>query len=186
MLSKKLPALIILVFFTAFLSSAQGIQPAPANKAVVYIVRTSVYGIGINFSFYDSTRFLGKFNGTNYLRYECEPGSHLLWARSENRDFVEADLEAGKTYFLEVVPQMGAVKAGVKMYPVIPTDEKKMAKVLKLLNKKSPALIVDDLLVPEPENAHDIMVRGLEKYNEEKAKGKTMTRLEKTMHYTRE
>src|SRR5690606_10177369 len=126
------------------------------------------------------------FNGTNYLRYECEPGSHLLWARSENRDFVEADLEAGKIYFLEVVPQMGAVKAGVKMYPINPTDEKKMAKVLKLINKKSPSLIVDDLHVPEPENAHEIMVRGLEKYNEEKAKGKRMARLEKTMYYTGE
>lgn len=186
MFPKKAPVLIILIFFTALLSSAQDIKPAPADKAAVYFVRTSALGFAINFSFYDSTRFLGKFSGTNYFRYECEPGSHLFWARSENRDFVEADLEAGKIYFLEVVPQMGAIKAGVKIYPIDPSDEKKMAKMFKLLNKKPPVLLVDEAPDSETSNVDEVMVRGLEKYKEEKAKGKLMARLEKTMHYTGE
>ena len=184
MLSKKAPFLIILISFTALFASAQEINPAPADKAVVYFVRSSALGFAINFHFYDSTKLLGKFSGTNYFRYECEPGSHLFWARSENRDFVEAELEAGKIYFLEVVPQMGAIKAGVKIYPIDPSDEKKMAKMFKLLNKKPPVLLVDESPVAETNNVDEVVVRGLEKYKEEKEKGKSMARLEKTMHYT--
>ena len=131
MLLRKAPVFLILILFSSFISSAQEISPAPDGKAAIYFVRTSALGFAINFSFYDSTKLLGKFNGPNYFRYECEPGSHLLWARSENRDFIEADLEAGKIYFIEAVPQMGAVKAGVKIYPIDPSDEKKMAKIFR-------------------------------------------------------
>lgn len=72
----------------------QEIPPAPADKAVVYFVRTSGLGFAINFTYIDSVTLIAKANGTNYVRYECDPGNHLFWARSENRDFVEAELEA--------------------------------------------------------------------------------------------
>src|SRR5688500_8701014 len=79
---------------------AQIIDPAPADKAVIYFVRPSFLGFAINFSYFDSTRLIGKFKGPAYIRYTCDPGSHLFWARSENRDFVEAEVEAGKIYFI--------------------------------------------------------------------------------------
>src|SRR5258708_5671525 len=87
---------------------AQEIPPAPEGKSVVYFVRSSSLGFAVNFSYFDSAALIGRFNGPKYIRYECAPGSHLFWARSENRSFVEAQLEAGKIYFIQAIPKMGA------------------------------------------------------------------------------
>lgn len=107
-----IPLLSILLLAPVFIH-AQGIQPPPPDKAVVYFVRSSSAGFAINFSYFDSTRLIGIFAGKGYFRYECEPGFHLFWARSENKDFVEAEVEAGKIYLIEAISQMGWVKAGL-------------------------------------------------------------------------
>jgi hypothetical protein len=181
---KKLTILSALLFFSFLASVAQTIEPAPEGKAVVYFVRTSALGFAINFSYFDSTQLIGKFNGPKYMRYECNPGSHLFWARSENRDFVEAELEAGKIYFLEAVPTMGGIKAGVQLVPVDAKDEKKMGKILKLINKKDPEIFTADELASGTKDFEDVISRGMEKYNDEKQKGKMAARLEKTMDYS--
>lgn len=164
----------------------QNIQLAPADKAVIYFVRTSALGFGsaINFSFLDSTRLIGKLNGVNYIRYECEPGKHLFWARSENRDFVDSEVEAGKVYFLEAIVQMGAIKAGVKLDPVDPLDTKRMKRIKKLLDKKPALTFSEEELQKQTENFQMVIARGLEKYKEEKENGKIHARLEKYMFYT--
>lgn len=172
--------LIVLVSLSA---SSQEIPAAPADKAVVYFARTSGLGFAINFTYFDSTKLIGKGNGSNYIRYECEPGHHLFWARSENRDFVEAEVEAGKIYFIEVEPQMGAFKASVRLDPVDPTDEKTMKRILKLLGKKSAETFSAEELEKESERSKEVMERGLEKYREEKEKGKKTSQLTKDMNY---
>ena len=116
-------------------SRAQTIEPAPADKAVVYFARASDLGALINFTFFDSTQVIGRFNGYKYMRYECAPGEHLFWARSENKDFVRAKLEAGKIYIIDVVPQMGAVKAAVRMYPVN-SKAYRLRPILRLFSKR--------------------------------------------------
>jgi len=171
-----------MLFFIKILS--QEIPPAPADKAVVYFVRVSGLGSAINFTYLDSNTLIAKTNGTNYVRYECEPGKHLFWVRSENRDFVEAELEAGKIYFLEAVPTMGAIKAAVHLRPVDPSKEESMKHIFKLMNKKGPEISGAEELQKESEKAQDIIIKGLEKYNEEKEKGKKVDRLEKHMFYT--
>ncbi|MEI6682881.1 MAG: hypothetical protein WCO44_09655 [Bacteroidota bacterium] len=128
---------LITLFLTLTTSLfSQEIPPAPSNKAVVYFVRPSSTGFAINFSYFDSTKLIGIFAGKGYFRYECEPGTHLFWARSENKDFVESHVEAGKIYFLEAVVQMGWVKAQVALEPVDPNNAKKMKGILKVLAKK--------------------------------------------------
>ena len=162
---------------------AQDIPPAPENKAVVYFVRTSSLGFAINFSYFDSATLIGKANGANYFRYECEPGHHLFWVRSENRDYVEADVEAGKIYFIEAIPQMGAMKAQAVLKVITPSNEKAMSKIFKLMNKKSPETFTAEELQRQTDN--DIIQRGLEKYAEDKAKGKKIGKLERTAFYSK-
>src|SRR5262245_18356025 len=136
---KALFLFIILFGSITLLSRAQEIAPAPADKAVVYFVRPNALGFAVSFSYFDSTRVIAKFNGPKYFRYVCEPGHHLFWARSENHDFVEADLEAGKVYFIEAIVEMGESKAVVNLDPVSdPKDPQQMKKILKLLERKSP------------------------------------------------
>ena len=173
----------ITLLFLSMACLSQGIKPASVGKSVVYFVRTSGVGFAINFTYFDSAKVIGKFNGEGYFRYECEPGVHLLWARSENRDFVNADLEAGKIYFIEAQPKMGAFKAAVRILPVIPDDEKTMKRILKLINKKSAEYFPAEELETETNKSKDVIQRGLEKYKEEKAKGKENERLDKTMYY---
>jgi len=102
---KNLIIAIVLIYFSPFVGVCQNIEPAPADKAIVYFVRTSSLGFAINFSYFDSTKLVGKFNGPKYIRYECDPGSHLFWARSENKDFVEAEVDAEKSISLKPSPE---------------------------------------------------------------------------------
>jgi hypothetical protein len=181
-MKKKILIVVVLIINSVF-CPGQDIQPAPEHKAIVYFVRASSLGFAINFTYFDSAAVIGRFNGPKYLRYECGPGKHLFWARSENRDFVEAEVEAGKIYFIEAVPQMGGIKAGVKLLPVDPTDEKTMKKILKLLDKKKPQSFTTEELEKETINFKDVIERGLEKYSEEKAGGKKILHLEKAKHF---
>ena len=125
-----------ILFYSRIVS--QEIPPAPTDKAVVYFVRTSGLGFAINFSYLDSATLIAKQNGTGYVRYECVPGKHIFWARSENRDFVEAEVEAGKIYFLEADPTMGAIRAAVQLRPIDPSKSDVMKRIFKLMNKKKP------------------------------------------------
>jgi len=159
------------------------IPAAPEDKAVVYFVRTSSLGAAINFTYFDSSTLIGRSNGTNFIRYECSPGHHLFWARSENKDFLEAELEAGKIYFIQAVPQMGAFKAGVNLLSIDPSEEKIMKRVHKLMDKKEPVVFSPEELEKETKKFNEVIERGLEIYKEEKAKGKKMATLEKNQYH---
>lgn len=164
-------------------SVAQSVEPAPSDKAVVYFVRTSSLGFAVNFTYFDSTRVIGKFNGPKYIRYECEPGVHLFWARSENRDFIEAEVEAGKIYFIEADVKMGAVKAAVELIPVDTKDSKKMDKIFKLIKKRPSESFTVAELESETNKMQEVITRGLDKYKADKEKGKGAARLEKSMYH---
>jgi len=181
---KKSMLFVIPFFLTIFHSSAQQLEPAPAEKAVIYFARPSSTGFAINFSYFDSTKLIGIFNGPKYIRYECDPGPHLFWARSENVDFIEAEVEAGKIYFIEAIPQMGAIKAAVKLHPVDPKDAKKMGKIFKLMNKKPAASLPPSELEAETVRLQDAIYKGMEKYEAEKKKGKINARLNPSIYYT--
>lgn len=179
---------IIVLFFSIMLSIvcySQEIAPAPEGKAVVYFVRPSALGFAINFIYFDSATLIGRFNGPKYIRYECDPGKHIFWARSENKDFIDAEVEAGKIYFVEATPKMGAVKAGVKLEPVDPNDTKTMGKILKLMGKKPSESFTPEELATEKKNFEDVIQKGMDKYAEEKSKGQKNLRLEKNMNYTK-
>jgi len=174
---------IFLVCVATATGISQNIKPAPYNKAVVYFVRPSSYGFVINFSYFDSTRLIGKFNGPKYIRYECDPGNHLFWARSENKDFIEAEVEAGKIYFIEAKPHTGALKAEVELLPVDPKDIKTMKKVLELLDKKPSESFTAEELQKETEEMLEVIAKGMARYAKDKEKGVVFEQLKKTMYY---
>ena len=174
--------LIAILLFSATSLTAQEITPAPSNKAVVYFIRTSSYGFAINFSYFDSTKLIGIFAGQGYFRYECEPGPHLFWARSENKDFIEANVDAGKIYFIEAIVKTGWVKAGVELASVDP-NSKRMKTVLKVLKKKLPLSFTADEIKAGTEEFNEVISRGLKKYKDEKAGGSDIKRLEPGMFY---
>lgn len=85
------------------------------GKAVVYFVRTNGSGYLINFRHFDYDKFIGKFAGQGYIRYECEPGEHAFWVGASNSSYITANLEEGKIYVIETIPVMGMAYARVKI-----------------------------------------------------------------------
>ena len=133
----------ILFLFIAFAiqfnsAEAQDFQKPTEGKAVIYFLRTSSLGAAINFKYFINEEYLGKFSGKNYARYEVDPGKHLIWAKSENLDFMEADLEADAIYLVHVKPKMGGFKAAVRLEVTDLSDAKLLEKIKKLLTKKQP------------------------------------------------
>ena len=177
-------ALLALLSFS--FSTRNEISPPPEGKAVVYFVRTASMGILINFNYFDKDKFIGKFHGHGYIRYECEPGEHVFWAKSENSDFVTADLEAGKIYFIEAVPKMGGLKARVRLMPVNPAQDAKPMRVIEsLVSKRDAETFTADYLQTENEKWKDDIQKGLERYQEMVTKQEKIERVNKDMFYVK-
>jgi hypothetical protein len=128
-------ALIVILFTTPMFS--QGFTPPANSNAVVYFVRVSSYGGAVSFEYFHNKEFIGKFKGKNYMRYECPEGEQLLWASSEDKEFLKCDLKAGETYLVLVNIQMGAWKARVDLEPLT-SESENFERAKSLVNKKAP------------------------------------------------
>ena len=138
---KRLLRVLLLLGLSASYVCAQQYDKPNDGKSLVYFVRCSATGALINFKYFDGERYLGKVNGTNYFTYQCDPGNHIFWVASENRDFLTADLKPNATYIVEIRPVMGAFKAAVQVHPVSPEDVKTLKKVNKIIGKKGAAAL---------------------------------------------
>lgn len=162
----------VLLFFVVFSGltvfaqkvTTQSIDKPSEGKSLVYILKTGA-GMLLNFRVYDKDQFLGAIPSGKYLVYECEPGEHLFWAVSENRDYVEANLEPNSVYVLNAEGQMGAFIASVSLRPLKPTefrDKKTFYQVIKN-DTKIP-------YQPSQDTKTENIAKAMEKYNELKSK----------------
>ncbi|MCU0462898.1 MAG: hypothetical protein MUF36_12950 [Bacteroidales bacterium] len=143
---------------------AQGFNAPADGKAVVYFCRVTMYGAPTSFEFFHNDKYIGVFNKKNYMRYELDPGEQLLWASSENKEFVACDLKPGGTYIIMIDVIMGAMKARVGMTPITASDER-FARAKELIQKQPPVVTpqkkIDDLNV----KLAKFIPEQLEKYN---------------------
>jgi hypothetical protein len=193
MFSKKILCLIII--FISFSSVAQDLKPPNEGKAIVYFTRVSSVGFLINFKYFDGDQYLGKFNHGKYLAYECEPGKHLFWAKSENIDYLEAELEAGKIYIIDSEPQMGAFKAGVKLVPYDrdPSHyknqkkyEQKRKDIIEAITQQTEYISSGEAMEESQKDMEDLIRRGTEKYNKKKSEGAAIKVLTPEMDFQKD
>ena len=130
---------ILFVLFLFFVSEpvlSQGFTPPAEGNAVVYFVRVSKWGAAVSYEYFHNDKFIGVFKGKNYMRYECPEGENLLWASSEDKEFLRCNLKAGETYLVLVNIEMGAWKARVGLEPLtIENEDFERAKELVLKQK---------------------------------------------------
>ena len=140
-MKKAICSLLIIfsVFFTVKTYAQGFIAPAEGN-AVVYFVRVSAYGGMMPFEFFHNDQFIGRITGLAYMRYELPAGKSLLWASSENKSFLDCNLEAGKTYLALVNIKMGGFTARVHLEP-IDENHKSFQRVKDHVNDKGPMQI---------------------------------------------
>lgn len=158
------------------------------GKCMVYIARRSSTAMLIKFSIYDGETFLGKLGHNKYFAYECDPGHHVFIAKSENTSYIEADLEANKTYVIDAKVKMGIATARVGLESLDVTHkkyEKEGKKFREFVNKKKGELLVeaegteqdDD---NDSENTPD---KRMKKYYEMKEKGKKIAAITADMYF---
>lgn len=169
-------SLILILLQSVFIYSQNHIESISKDKSIVYFTRASGLGALINFTYFDGEKAIGKFNGSKYMRYECNSGQHLFWARSENKSFIEADLKAGEIYVIDVIPTMGGLKAQVILLPVDKADYK-LKRIQKLISKKEAETFNKADLREIQDDMKDVIARGIKKYNEQKGKGKSFNQL---------
>lgn len=142
---KKLLIILLFLSLTGVYSVfAQGFQPPADGKAVVYFTRVTVYGKPTSFEYFHQDKYIGAFKGSQYMRYECEPGTQLFWASSENKEFITAEVEAGKTYIVMVDVIMGVMKAHVGLTPISVDNSEELERAKALVNKKPPTITPDE------------------------------------------
>ena len=173
-------ALLVLSSYSTLF--AQGFQPPPEGKAVVYFTRLSSAGFAIGFDFYDGESYIGSFAGRNYLRHETDPGEHLFWASSENFDFLTAELEPNGIYVVVVDVEMGIAVARVGLSP-IDGKHRLFAKAKKLVDKKGPKTMSEEQLAPNPSRT-DYIQDKLKKYDEKWKEKRTYKHLSGDMAIT--
>lgn len=170
---------LLLTILVSSLTFSQDLRKPSEGKALVYFTRTGFMGSAINFKYFDGEKYLGKFNSGKYLAYECEPGKHLFWAKSENFDFLEADLEPGKIYIVQSLVKMGAMKAAVNLVPLTKSDEdyqKTKEKLIKLISNPDKEYKLQQGKELEETELKELNSKSVEKYNEKKQEaGKVLT-----------
>ncbi len=163
----------VLLFFVIFSGfsvafaqkvTTQAIDKPSEGKSLVYVLKTGA-GLLLNFRIYDNDKFLGAIPSGKYLVYECEPGEHVFWAASENRDYIEANLEPNSVYVINAEGQMGAFIASVNLRPLKPTEfrDKKLFYQIVKGNTKIP-------YQPSEDNKAENVAKAMEKYQELKSR----------------
>ena len=133
---------------------------------MIYIVRPTDYGFAVSFEFFNNDKYIGVFKGKNYMRYECDPGEQLIWASSENKEFVTCDLQAGGTYILQVDVIMGAMKARVGFTTFGASDNERFQRAKDLIMKEPPVEISQDKIDDMNKKLDKFINEQLQKYND--------------------
>ncbi len=116
---------------------SQGFQPPANGKSVVYFV--SLKKKSMEFEYFHQDKYIGVFGKYNYMRYEVETGTQLLWASSESKEFLTMDVPEGGTYIVKVTTVMGFWRNNPK-FSVITADSEEFALAKALINGQSPVI----------------------------------------------
>lgn len=84
---------------------------APADKAMIYVLRPTIIGYKINSKLAADGNWMGVNRGKTYFFFPVEAGEHYFCSESENQDYLALTVEAGKTYFLQQKVEAGIWKA---------------------------------------------------------------------------
>ena len=103
---------------SSFMKPATERASLTKDKAVIRFMRPSGMGFGVNINVLDGEKSIGNSVAKSQFEYAADPGRHLFIASAENQDYLEADLEAGKTYYVFTNVYPGFWRARVAFEPV--------------------------------------------------------------------
>jgi hypothetical protein len=93
-----------------------------SDQAFIVFMRPSGFAPAIQSSVFelmgDDPKLIGIIAAKKKVGYYAEPGEHLFMVIGESADFLEASIQAGKTYYVLVTPRMGVWKARFSLKPI--------------------------------------------------------------------
>lgn len=98
---------------------------APADKAMIYILRPTIIGYKIKSKLAVDGVWTGVNRGRTYFYFTLDPGEHYFCSESENQDYLALKVEAGKTYFLQQKVEAGVWKARTNLVVMSETEGRK-------------------------------------------------------------
>ena len=104
---------------------------APADKALIYVMRTTILGFAIHSKLAVDGKWVGVNRGKTYFFFTLDPGEHYFCSEAENQDYLALTVEAGKTYYLKQRVEPGVWKARTDLAII---DEEKAKKELPDIN----------------------------------------------------
>jgi hypothetical protein len=110
-------------------SSVRGSAVRPSvGEALVLFIRPHRYvGKAISSALYDGEEFLGLLTDNTAVAHQMEPGRHtfmLLCGVPAGVAFLDADLEAGKTYYVELAVRSKWTRPYLWLVPIDPAAER--------------------------------------------------------------
>ena len=101
------------------------VPEAPADKALVFVIRPTMWGNKIQTKLAVDGQWVGVNRGNNYFFFTLDPGEHHFCSNSENRSLLTLNVEAGKTYYLQQKIKVGMWKARNKLVALDEAEGKK-------------------------------------------------------------
>ena len=101
------------------------VPEAPADKALVFVIRPTLWGNKIQTKLAVDGQWKGVNRGNNYFFFTLDPGEHYFCSDSENRSVLALNVEAGKTYYLQQKIRVGFWKARNKLAVLDEAEGKK-------------------------------------------------------------
>ena len=100
---------------------AEAVYAPDAGKAMVVFMRPSGLGFAVQSSVFEIKEELPSLVGIvaakKKVTYQAQPGERLFMVVGEAADFMSANLQAGRTYYVLVTPRPGAWKARFSLRP---------------------------------------------------------------------
>lgn len=97
----------------------------PDGKAVVYIVRSTIFGLIIPFTVKIDGEEIGTTQGGKYIYAFVVPGEHSITSQAENKAEIMVTAEAGNTYYIDQEVRMGLVMARNELHLIDEENGKK-------------------------------------------------------------
>ena len=121
-------------------------KEASQEEALITFIRDRSFVKEIPFGIWSKDHFLGNLKGETYFQIAVPAGKHLFFGKSEHWSVLEADVEAGKRYFVHVTVNMGWTQAHIRLLPV---NEDTEESELKQWLEKSERITIDQSLMDD-------------------------------------
>lgn len=103
-------------------------ETAAADESSVVFLRMTSFGGGVQAPIGEildtEVKFVGISSAWTKLLHKTQPGKHKFFVGGESASMLEADLDPGKIYYVEVDPNLGFFKA---RFSLLPLDTAKIA-----------------------------------------------------------